>query len=258
MSRDLRKSLSRTSRRLRERLYGNYDCKTVIIALHRERAVYFAVPKVASSSIEYLITDLLKSRLPDGVVAGIDDGLHFFRGKAKRREMRDRQYLLCKHEVRKYPDYYTFAFVRNPWSRLVSCYLDKIDSKEISGDLNPKGAAAVMLKAGAESSHAGFDEFVRAVYATPDEESNRHFRSQHTFVTDRRGHLLPQNIFRFENLATEFNSLADRLGLPETAKLPHRNPSRKTPYQDYYTEELRELVAERYRRDIELFGYEFE
>ena len=258
MTPSIRLSSRRTIRRLRERLYGHYDCKTVIVALHEERALYFAVPKVASSSIEYLLTDLFKSRLPGHVVQEIDDGLHFFRGKAKRREMRDRQYLLCKHEVRRYRDYYSFAFVRNPWSRIVSCYLDKIDPRDITEDLSPKSAAAVMLKAGTDSARADFAEFVRAVHATPDEKSNRHFRSQHTFLTDRRGRLLPEHVFRFENLAKEFNALAARLGLPPETKLPHRNPSKKTPYQAYYTDELRELVAERYRRDIELFGYEFD
>lgn len=252
--------VARVKRRLIEPLYGHFDCKTVIIALHRERALYFAVPKVASSSIEYLITDILKQRLPLEVVERIDDGIHFFRGKTKRREMRDRKILLCKHDVRRYRDYYSFAFVRNPWSRLVSCFFDKVDPKEISEDLNPKGAAAVMLGGGENNSAppatASFEEFVRAVCRTPDEESNRHFRSQHTFLTDRKGRLLPAHIFRFENLAQEFNALTERLGLPDT-KLPHRNPSKKTPYQEYYTDELRRLVAERYARDIELFGYEF-
>lgn len=258
---NLPRRVARVKRRILEPLYGHFDCKTVIIALHRERALYFAVPKVASSSIEYLITDILKERLPAEVTERMDDGIHFFRGKGKRRKMRDRRILLCKHEVRRYREYYSFAFVRNPWSRLVSCFFDKVDPKEITEDLNPKGAAAVMLSdaenGSARLTTASFEEFVRAVSRTPDEESNRHFRSQHTFLTDRNGRLLPAHIFRFENLAEEFNALTERLGLPDT-KLPHRNPSKKTPYQEYYTDELRRLVAERYSRDIELFGYKFE
>lgn len=254
----IRRGVQRKLRRIQERYYGHFDCETVIIALHREQALYFAVPKVASSSIEYAITDLLKSRLPRGTIERIDDGLHFFRGKAKRREMRDRHHLLCKHEVGRYKGYYSFAFVRNPWSRLVSCYHDKVDPKEISEDLNPRGAAAVMLQAGTPTSHATFEDFVRAVHRTPDETSNRHFRSQHTFLTDRNGNLLPDHVFRFENLVEEFNALTERLGLPEQTKLPHRNPSSKRPYQDYYTDDLRRLVADRYQRDIELFGYEFQ
>lgn len=254
--------IARARHRTMERLYGHYDCKTVIIALHREQALYFAVPKVASSSIEYAITDILKARLPKKVVSEIYDGTHFFRGKAKRREMRDRKHLLCKHEVPRFKHYYSFAFVRNPWSRLVSCFFDKVDPKDITEDLNPKGAASVLLGTGGtapdqSATKASFEDFVRAVCRTPDEASNRHYRSQHTFLTDRKGRLMPEHIFRFENLAEEFNAVVERLGLPE-AKLPHKNPSKKTSYQEYYTDELRRLTAERYRRDIELFGYEFE
>ena len=253
--------LAREKRRWIERYYGHFDCKTIIIALHRERALYFAVPKVASTSIEYLMTDILKERLPKDVLERLDHNLHFFRGKSNRREMRDLGHMLCKHEVKKYRDYYSFAFVRNPWSRLVSCFFDKVDWKEITEDLNPKGAAAVMLGAGASDSRktrkASFEDFVRAVADTPDEQSNRHFRSQHVFLCDRKGRLLPEHIYRFERLAEDFNNVMDYLGISDV-KLPHRNPSKKTPYQEYYTEELRDLVAERYACDIELFNYEFD
>ena len=41
--------------------------------------------------------------------------------------------------------------------------------------------------------------------------------------------------------------------------LPPKNTSNRTlsTYRDYYTDELRELVASRDRLVIELFGYEF-
>jgi hypothetical protein len=171
--------------------------------------------------------------------------------------MRDLQYLLCKHEVPRYRHYYSFAFVRNPWDRLVSCYMDKVADTDLEDeDLNPKSAAVFMRERGGRTGEVSFDEFAREVCRTNDEESNRHFRSQHVFLTDRRGRVLPQNIFRFETLGEDFAAVMNRIGLPEV-ELPHANATRRRDYREYYTEELRDLVAERYHRDIELFGFVF-
>jgi hypothetical protein len=47
-----------------------------------------------------------------------------------------------------------------------------------------------------------------------------------------------------------------RLGLPPT-KLELRNSSAHAHYTTYYDDALREAVQERYRDDIERFGYRF-
>jgi hypothetical protein len=41
------------------------------------------------------------------------------------------------------------------------------------------------------------------------------------------------------------------------AELPHLNASRRAAYQSYYDEETREIVAQWFREDIEVFGYRF-
>lgn len=247
----------RVIRKLRQELYGHFDSKTVIVALHQEKTLYFAVPKVASTRIEYVLTDVLRKRLPADVRGKMEDGTHYFRGGEKRKIMRDRQILLCKHEVPKYADYYSFAFVRNPWSRLVSCYRDKVENKPVNDDTDPKSAPAVLLGRNIASEYATFAEFVEAVCGTPDEKANRHFRSQHVFLTDNKGRLMPEDIFYFEDLPDVFNRVMDRIGLAQVV-LPQRNDSKKKPYQEYYTPRLRDMVTDRYRRDIDLFGYTFE
>ncbi|MDC7223537.1 MAG: sulfotransferase family protein, partial [Spirochaetales bacterium] len=247
----IKKTIWRYSHGLRTRCYGNFDGNTVIVALHQEKALYFAVPKVASTSIEYLLTEVIRKRLPPSILPLMDDGTHYFKGKEKRHEMRYRRILLSKHQVSKYSDYYGFAFVRNPWDRLVSCYRDKVEGKIIGPDTNPKGAQSIMVGREIAGETATFEEFVKVICSVPDEKSNRHYRSQYMFLTDKHGKLMPKDIFYFENLTEDFNKVCRKIGLDEL-QMPHRNATKKKSFRDYYTPELVDMVSERYARDIEL------
>jgi hypothetical protein len=135
-----------------------------------------------------------------------------------------------------YGKLFKFAFVRNPWDRLVSRYAQLLRNPEKT----PRHQGKAL---------AGFEEFVQW-------EIQRNKDHQHVYVCDAGGKLIVDFIGRFERLEEDFGDVCQHLKV--NASLSKTNTSKHDSYQGYYTPATRKLVAEHYRRDIELFGYEFD
>jgi hypothetical protein len=63
-------------------------------------------------------------------------------------------------------------------------------------------------------------------------------------------------VMRMENLDSDIKRVAERIGIG--ASLEKQNVSRKSrDYKLYYTLETRQIVTELYKKDLEVFGYQF-
>ena len=216
------------------------------IALHRFKAIYFYIPKVACSSIKTVVSDLLQIEPPNP--------------KRPLAFIHERDYPFVERDevLTKYKEYFKFCFVRNPWDRVVSCYFNKISTDEGLTNRSFKNGVAVTLLKHGDLFWGGmtFPDFARAVCRVPDDRADVHFRSQCKFVTCQEGTLLVDFIGRFENLEADFSIVCDKMGI-ENIRLPHLFKSERLHYRHYYDKSLQEEVEERYREDIKMFGYEF-
>jgi hypothetical protein len=215
------------------------------VLLEVQRAVYIEVPKVACSSIKIVLADLLGIDLGD---AGGNPHVVRFPAPPS-----------GPTPSALYPGLFSFAFVRNPWDRLVSCYRDKImgEVSDFTSFDASRGVAHCLARFDVFRAGMSFDAFVDAVAAVPDDEADDHFRSQHTFVTNASGAIAIDYVGRFESLARDFRHVCERLDLPSVA-LPRVQAARsRGRYTDYYSSRARRIVADRFRQDVSLFGYEF-
>ncbi len=221
--------------------------------------MYFIVQKAACSSVKTALLPLFdldtvpyEKTLQDGSrivkVHELFDGSDHQIRRAR---------FVRRLEAGEYLDHFKFAFVRNPWDRLVSLYFQKVagTGRNYEGpDFNPLGVEGRFYRG------MPFAEYIEAVYATPDEEANPHFRSQHLVICPREdGEVLADFVGRFENLPGDFSRVAEMIGTPDL-ELPHRLRSKarkKQPYSDFFDARLRDLVGERFQNDIETFDYSF-
>ncbi|HET7851985.1 MAG TPA: sulfotransferase family 2 domain-containing protein [Methyloceanibacter sp.] len=147
---------------------------------------------------------------------------------------------------------FKFAFVRNPWDRLVSWWsmIDAMRPNLASSQVNPFQRFILTRATTFAEFLLNCDEVVE------DHDGRKHiFQNQIDYLADERGTLLVDYVGRFETLHEDALYIAERLGL--SASLPHLNPSRHAPYARYYDRALALLVAKRYAPDIEAFGYSF-
>jgi hypothetical protein len=236
-------SIRRLFRKLLRREPGTRA--TWIYPLPAQRALYFAVPKVACT------TWLRICCTARGVDLDAVDRAAWF----------DAIPHVGTGELGAFAGWYRFGFVRNPWDRLVSCYLNKIlPDPGMAMPTFADGIPITFRRYGTFRAGMSFPDFAQAVARIPDEDADDHFRSQHAFFAHRGRALTIDEIARFEDAPAAFDQVLARLGLT-VAALPQEKRSRgRRPYVDYYGDDraLIDLVGARYATDVERFGYTFD
>lgn len=213
-----------------------------------QKFLYTATPKVACSTIKSTLykLELESLELALGCIGDLHD--------------RNLSPLLKPSQVGDFDslvrntDFLKFCFVRNPYTRLLSAYLNKI-----CGNEPQKRKILIQLGFSAENINKSisFADFVSAVVAQPVEFMNAHWRTQYYHTIQNS--IEYDFIGRFENLQSDLESALKRLNVRNlnnviiTERQHASNAEEKIAL--YYTEEIRDLVYSKYQKDFDAFNY---
>jgi hypothetical protein len=140
---------------------------------------------------------------------------------------------------------FKFAFVRNPFDRLVSLYfyLRRIASPDVPASLTFEAFCEKVERR--EHPPVGLYNYRGLNQCNPMVD----------WLTDRDGVEIADFVGRHETVVEDFRTICRRIGVD--AVLPHENATPHAPYRDYYSPRTRAIVERVYRHDLDRFGYDF-
>lgn len=200
------------------------------------RFIFIHVNKAAGTSMQRALQPF--AHMPPGNALGkLKSKLNLARDYRERafNEHTDASQLRRQLPPQIYDDFFKFAFVRNPWDWLASTY------HYLCNTPTHRHHQRVVAMA----------SFVAYV----DFEIARDKRSQAAFVSDDN-EVIVDFVGRFETLEEDFQSTCGHIGID--VSLPHANKTAHCDYRKLYDDVLIEKVARHWRRDIDLFAYEFD
>jgi len=239
-----------------------------------ESVVYRVVPKCACSTIGQIMYYSDHGEFFDGDIHDAKTGLHKW-------ALEDSQGPITRN-VQGHRSY-AFTCVRNPYARVLSSFFDKIcgiqrNGRRYRGNLVPRLTYDYGIEVGGDDGKPEFDQirsFRRFLLFVRDTVRFRRPMDPDIHWSAMSGHVSTfiWNGGKYDKILwTEtFNAgMAEVLGAIETPQtvdlsaIPRFNeseghgPKRAHPVEDYFDDLSMHLIYEIYKRDFELFKYDFE
>ena len=144
-------------------------------------------------------------------------------------------------DLERYKGYFKFAFVRNPWERILSWY-----------------ALAYQYRLDRETPFVSLDTFIEE-YETVRRKlrfDNSFMFNQFDYLSAGNGGVAVDVVGRFEDYENELLRILDRCGVPPR-EIPRLNATQHGSVREAYSGKGRALVEALCRRDIEYWSYRF-
>lgn len=122
-------------------------------------------------------------------------------------------------------EYFSFAFVRNPWDRAISSYMNQVRLRQET---------------------RSFENYTKAKLST----NNKKKFIQYDMVKNCT------YIGRFEHLNEDLNEVCSMLNI-KIKPLPHVHKSKRKSISYYYNQELIDIINTACSGDISMFGFSF-
>ena len=187
---------------------------------HKHKCIFIHIRKTAGISIRNVL----------GECDGAHDGLHFHNHLYHHKNILSEQL---------YSEYFKFTFVRNPWDLRVSLYR-----------YLARGGHGSLTRYARQLS---FSNWIKRYSDRVNVNTTHIGRTQTSYIEPLKD---MDFIGKFESLQEDFDIVCDKIGIPQQ-RLPHENRSKHKHYTEYYDDETKQTVAEKYAKDIEYFNYEF-
>jgi len=217
-------SLRQHVERIRFQIRHPFRFRVVVNRIKKNKAIFVHIPKSAGTSIRESL----------------------FGGGGAHRTIAGFQSVLAPEL---FAECFKFTFVRNPWDRLVSAFFYLKNQNMMS---NQRWAKEHL------SRFQDFNTFVTQWLTRDNIWSFVFFRPQYHFICCEGRQPAVDFIGYYENLVPDFTVICERIKSSAKLEEKNRNSRRGRDYREYYTDETRNLVAEIYAEDIELFGYNFD
>jgi len=212
--------------------------------------IHVHIPRTAGSSMAFVLENYCRPRFREGENITIREHPYIMEGN----HLNLQEMVTCENHINRCHifDMFVFAFVRNPWDRVVSCWKYQVRTFLEKNWYDHKPDVL---------TDGSFETFVKDIYKRRENDLNySHERSQSSYIY-LDGNKAVDFIGRFENLEEDWNfvlkSIRDRTNKDISGWLPHNNGVDRSSYPEYYDEQTKGMVEEIYRQDIEEFGYEF-
>ena len=237
-----------------------------------ESVVYRVVPKCACSTIGQIMYYTDHGRFYDGDIHDADQGLHKWAMEASQ------PLITTTVQARKS---YAFTCVRNPYSRILSSFFDKIcgiqrNGKRYRGNLVPLLVQKYGIEVGGDDGKQEFDQiksFRRFLLFARDTIRWRRPMDPDIHWSAMSGHISTfvvnggryDKIFwteRFnEGMSEVLKAIPARVPIdvndvPRFNESAEHGPRRAHPQEDYFDDLSMHLVYEIYKRDFDLFKYD--
>ncbi len=236
--------------------------------------VYRVVPKCACSTIGQIMYYSDQGRFFDGDIHDSTSGLHKWNQDESQQPIRD---AVLAHEVP------TFTVVRNPYARILSSFFDKIcgiqrNGKRYRGNLVPQLIQRYGIDVGSPADDFDFDQvksFRRFLLFARDTIRWRRPMDPDIHWSAMSGHVSTfivnggryDSIFFTEDFNDGMRKVLDRApvqhqldldSVPRFNESEGHGPKRAHKVSDYFDDLSRHLMWEIYKKDFQLFRYDFD